>query len=112
VLLFATGGYAETDIDTQELTVPPTVFDTTHAHHNGYYVGGGVEYAFANFFVIGVEYQHVVVDNAFHASTADGLGPSPPGVNGRNISGTDDIVRGRISVKFDSGTWPIHPGSP
>jgi outer membrane immunogenic protein len=111
LLLFASGGYAQTEIESQQLTHPPTVFDTTHADHNGYYVGGGVEYAFAQFFVAGIEYQHIFVDTAYHASTADGGGPSPPGVNGRNINGTDDIVRVRVSVKFGPDMFPIHPAS-
>ena len=37
---------------------------------------------------------------SYHASSADAFGPSPPGVNGRNISATEDIVRARLSLKF------------
>ncbi len=99
-LAYGTGGWARLSVSSQELTAPPTVFDTTSAHHNGFYVGGGVEYAITNNFILGLEYQHVDVGTAFHASSADGFGPSPPGVNGRNISATEDIVRARVSVKF------------
>jgi outer membrane immunogenic protein len=99
-LLFASGGWAQLDIETQELTAPPIVFDHTEHRHNGSYIGGGVEYAWTDHLILGIEYQHVEVDSAFHLSSAD-LTPSPPGVNGRNVSGSEDIVRGRISFK-----WP------
>ena len=62
--------------------------------------GGGVEYALADHLIVGLEYQHVDAGTAFHASSADGFSASPPGVNGRNIDGKEDIVRARISVKF------------
>jgi hypothetical protein len=54
-----------------------------------------------NNIIAGIEYQHVDVGTAYHASSADAFGPSPPGVNGRNISATEDIVRARLSLKFD-----------
>ena len=99
-LAFASGGWARLNVNSQELTVPPTVFDTTSVHQNGFYIGGGVEYAVTNNIIAGIEYMHVDVGTAFHASSADAFGPSPPGVNGRNISATEDIVRVRLSVKF------------
>jgi outer membrane immunogenic protein len=100
-LLFADGGWAQLDIETQELTVPPIVFDHTVHRHNGSYVGGGVEHALTDHFILGVEYQHVEVDTVFHASSGDAGLPSPPGVNGRNVGGSEDIVRARVSFK-----WP------
>ena len=99
-LVFGTGGWARLEVNSRELTVPPTVFDNTSVHQNGWYAGGGIEYAVTKNIIAGIEYQHVDVGTAFHASSADGLGPSPPGVNGRNISATEDIVRARLSLKF------------
>jgi len=100
-LLFANGGWARLEIDSQEVTAPPTPFDFTTTHRqNGYYIGGGVEYALADHLIVGLEYQHVDVGTAFQASSADAFNTSPPGVNGRNIDGKEDIVRARISVKF------------
>jgi outer membrane immunogenic protein len=100
-LVFASGGWAQLEIDTQELTLPPSVFDFSTTHrHDGYYVGGGVEYALTDHLILGLEYQHVAVDTVYHASSGDAFAPSPPGVNGRNIDGTEDIVRARLSVKF------------
>ena len=99
-LPYVSGGWARLEVRSQESTVPPLIFDNTSARQNGYYVGGGIEYAITNNFIAGIEYQHVDVGTAYHASSADGFGPSPPGVNGRNISASEDIVRARLSVKF------------
>jgi hypothetical protein len=51
--------------------------------------------------ILGVEYQHIDLGSRLHMSTAlDGPGnPCPPGVNCRNISATEDLVRGRLSLK-------------
>jgi outer membrane immunogenic protein len=99
-LVFGSGGWARLNVNSQELTTPPSVFDSTGVRQDGWYAGGGVEYAVTNNIIAGIEYQHVDVGTAYHASSADGFGPSPPGVNGRNISATEDIVRARLSLKF------------
>ncbi|HTT47532.1 MAG TPA: outer membrane beta-barrel protein [Pseudolabrys sp.] len=99
-LAFVSGGWAQLNVNSRELTAPPTVFDFTGVKQDGFYIGGGVEYAVTNNIIAGIEYQHVDVGSAYHASSADGFGPSPPGVNGRNISATEDIVRARVSLKF------------
>ena len=100
-LFFGTGGWATANVITRELTVPPVVFDVSQIHrHSGGYVGGGIEYGVTNNFVVGVEYQHVSLNTLFHASSADAFGPSPPGVNGRNITPTMDIIRARLTAKF------------
>jgi opacity protein-like surface antigen len=100
-LFYGSGGWASATAKTRELTSPPTVFDVSTTHrHNGFYVGGGIEYQVTSTMVFGVEYQRVELDTRFHASSADLFGPSPPGVNGRNIEPTLDIVRARLSVKL------------
>jgi len=103
-LVYGTGGWAQLRIATREVTVPPVVFDVSQTHrHTGFYVGGGVEYALTENLIAGLEYQHVDVGTLFHASSADGIGgfgPAPPGANGRNVDGGEDIVRARLSVKF------------
>jgi outer membrane immunogenic protein len=77
-LAFVNGGWARLQVSTRELTAPPTVFDTTGANQNGFYIGGGVEYALTDNLILGLEYQHVDVGSAYHASSADAFGPSPP----------------------------------
>jgi outer membrane immunogenic protein len=100
-LVFATGGWASLELSSRELTAPPLVFDTTTARRQkGSYFGGGVEYALADHVILGLEYQHVQVGSAYQPSSADAFGPSPPGVNGRNIDGREDIIRARLSLKF------------
>lgn len=100
-LVFGSGGWAQLDIQTQELTAPPFIFDVTQHRHNGNYIGGGIEYAWTDHLILGAEYQHVSVDTVYHGSSADRFSASPPGVNGRNVGASEDIVRARISFK-----WP------
>jgi outer membrane immunogenic protein len=100
-LFFGTGGWATANVSTRELTVPPAVFDVSQIRrHDGGYVGAGVEYGVTANLIVGVEYQHVSLNTLYHASSADAFGPSPPGVNGRNIAPTMDIVRARVSLKL------------
>ncbi len=106
-LFYGSGGWASANAATRELTVPPAVFDTSQAHrHDGWYAGGGVEWAFLSSLIFGVEYLHVDLNTRYHASSADLFGPSPPGVNGRNLSPSMDIVRARLSLLLGGGPLP------
>jgi outer membrane immunogenic protein len=58
-LLYVKGGYAYSDYS-QSLTVGgvPTAFALNSSHHDGYTVGGGLEYMFAQNWSAKVEYQY------------------------------------------------------
>jgi outer membrane immunogenic protein len=110
-LFYGTGGVAAGYVDTRGVQGNGTLFDySVQREHDGWFGGGGVEFALARNLVLGVEYIHVDLDQKYHASSADGFSPSPPGVNGRNIDVTEDVVRARLSFKinpFDQGPAPL-----
>ncbi len=58
-LLYAKGGYAYSDYS-ESLTAGgvPVAFTLNNSHHNGYTVGGGLEYMFAQNWSAKVEYQY------------------------------------------------------
>jgi outer membrane immunogenic protein len=58
-LLYVKGGYAYSDYSQSlALTGVPAAFTTNSSHHDGYTVGGGVEYMFAPSWSAKVEYQY------------------------------------------------------
>jgi outer membrane immunogenic protein len=105
-LLYGTGGYAEGGVFSKGVAANGTVFDYSRTHYrDGWFAGGGVEYALAKNIIFGVEYQHIDLATTFHASSADSFAPSPPGVNGRDIGASEDIVRARLSFKIGPSDW-------
>ena len=108
-LFYATGGYAEGRVVSRLLEPDRTVFDRTSKDENGWFVGGGIEYAIARNVILGVEYQHVDLDTTFHRSSADGFAPGP---NGRDIGASEDIVRARLSFKFGGNCCAPPPPPP
>jgi outer membrane immunogenic protein len=106
-LLFGGGGGAWANVRSNLFAPGPPglVFDMTVARYSGWYAGGGFEYvayrgSLADI-IVGAEYQHIDLGTKFHFAPLDGFAPSPPGVNGRNISATEDLVRARVSVKWN-----------
>lgn len=106
-LLFGSGGAAWAHVRTN-LANPVLVggtFDTTDRKHTGWYAGGGFEWvaykgSIADM-IVGLEYQHIDLGDELHLSSLDGFAGCPPGVNCRNISATSDIVRARVSLKWN-----------
>lgn len=95
-LIYATGGYANGRIQTSTPSVATGVaFDSTSSRHDGWYIGGGVEYALNRNWILGVEYQHVELD-------ARDVTPVPfNATEVRNgLEAEMDIVRARITFKF------------
>lgn len=99
-LVYGTGGWATGKVDTQ-LMLAGTTFDRTSHDQDGWFAGGGVEYALTQNLIVGIEYQHIDLGTDFHASTLDAGAACPPiGVNCRDVSASEDIVRARLSYKF------------
>jgi opacity protein-like surface antigen len=112
-LLYATGGYASVEVDTGirfgGIGVPPlpgaTPVSRGDARHDGWYIGGGVEYMVHKNVIIGLEYQHFDFGTVRHCS--DGI-PNPCGLAGagtlplfvRDVDLTMDVVSARLTFKF------------
>lgn len=110
-LVYASGGYAQTRISTNVfVTATGTPFDfSARRTHDGAYAGVGFDYAlwkggFADV-IVGAEYQHIWLDSRFHASSVDAFAVG--GINGRNIRGDEDLIRAKLSVKFNAWGGPV-----
>jgi outer membrane immunogenic protein len=113
-LIYGSGGFAHGQIDTQiavggvPINTPPLGF-STRGGHDGWYLGAGLEYAITRNIIIGVEYQHITLNNNLDRANVT-LFPGIPGVLGapapganifdRDIHADYDIVRARLSYKF------------
>lgn len=96
-MAFVTGGYATWNAETRSINnVTDVTFDQTRRRHDGWFIGGGIEYAITRSWIVGVEYQHIELDTERHISSASGI----VDVNTRDIDLTADIVRARLSFKF------------
>jgi len=104
-LFYGEGGWAHTTVDSRVSTVTAPSFDVATAGRNGTYWGAGIDYMagviphFA--FIIGVEYQHIDFHNTTLFSPLDNFNVCPPGANCRNISAKEDIVRVRLTGKWN-----------
>ena len=94
-LFYATGGYASASVETREVLAATGAVNqfSTQERQDGWYIGGGVDYALTPNWIVGVDYRHTEYDDEFHNSTVN--------VEHRNISLDSDAVRARISVKID-----------
>ena len=94
-LLYATGGYASTNLDSRTInTATGLQITETHGSHDGWFIGGGVEYALTKNWIFGVEYQHLDFGRELHVvSTGNAL-------DNRYLELTQDIVRARLSFKL------------
>jgi outer membrane immunogenic protein len=107
-LVYATGGYASSRFDTQirfggvGVPPPPNAAPVTHStlRQDGWYVGGGIEYALTSNWLVGLEYQRIELEDKGHSV---GGNCSEPSILNREVSGDIDVVRARISYKFDWG---------
>ena len=96
-LLFVGGGYAGANIKTAG-RIPATgvLFNETSQFHDGWYVGGGVEFAITRNIIFGVEYQRIDLDTKLHCVNSC----VPSDTNNHDMSATADIVRARLSFKL------------
>lgn len=99
-LLFVNGGFASARVDTETLiTSTGRLLARTSARHDGWYLGGGVEYALTPNWILGLEYQHVNLDSERHFNSLDG-GCCSVSRFTKDVDADADIVRARISYKF------------
>ena len=117
-MVFVTGGYAQASIASHTQTVNVLGNNTLHSHtkapHEGWFLGGGVEWAVTKNVFIGVEYQRVSLDSERH-SAHDGPGVAYAGLpasvtnqgvnrlstHDRDFEADTDIIRARVTFKLD-----------
>jgi outer membrane immunogenic protein len=102
-LISARGGYAGGLVETRTFVAATgALFDNTKLWHNGWYVGGGIDWAVyktaGTSGVIGLEYQYVDLGDRFHCRT--GCGIAVAGLD-RNVDVTANVFKAKFSVKFD-----------
>jgi outer membrane immunogenic protein len=103
VLLSVRGGYAGGLVETRTfINATGALFDNTKLWHNGWYIGGGIDWAVyktaGTSGVIGLEYQYVDLGDRTHCPT--GCGVVIPGI-ARNVDVTANVFKAKLSVKFD-----------
>jgi outer membrane immunogenic protein len=102
-LISARGGYAGGLVETRRFVAATgALFDNPKLWHNGWYVGGGIDWAVyktaGTAGVIGFEYQYVDLGDRFHCTT--GCGIVVPGRD-RAVDVTADVFKAKFTVKFD-----------
>jgi outer membrane immunogenic protein len=103
-LLFTTGGFAAAEVSSRAINAVGAIVANTSAVSEwtpGWYVGGGLEYAWTNHWVAGLEYQYVALDKSRHCNFGTCLGAAG-GHNDRDITAHESIVRARLSYLFNS----------
>ena len=94
-LLYATGGYANGEIRTDENAVGGgPIINAGGAWHGGWFAGGGIEYGINQFVVVGIEYKHLDFNTVLQTSLPFS------NVETRNVSGTFDVVAARLTIRF------------
>lgn len=98
-MLFVTGGYAQADIMTEFYARGfPNVTSRANSRNDGYFIGGGLEYALSKNWFVGVEYQHMEFNKELQSVTV-----IPATGSARYITADADVVRARITFKLGPG---------
>ena len=86
------------------------MFDFTNPQTlNGAYAGVGFDYVIWKGgiadLIVGAEYQHIWIDRSQQGSSQEAFDPN--GSNARLVSGNEDIVRAKLSLKFNPFGGPM-----
>jgi outer membrane immunogenic protein len=103
VLLSVRGGYAGGLVETRTFVAATgALFDNTKVWHNGWYVGGGIDWAAyktaGTSGILGLEYQYVDLGDRLHCPTLCGV--VLPGI-ARTVDVTANVIKAKFTVKFD-----------
>jgi outer membrane immunogenic protein len=94
LLIYGTGGYSRTEVDTATITVATGAnFDATNHWHDGWYGGGGIEWAWTPSIHFGLQYTHIQVNGR------DDMVPGG-GVQNRMVNDHIDMIEARINLKL------------
>lgn len=100
-LLYGTGGWANGLIQSRLQNVATGLISgSTSERHNGWFAGGGLEFAVARNATIGVEYLHFDLGSELHVSSIAG--------GNRVLDGKADVVRVRLTLMFEPPFGPAH----
>jgi opacity protein-like surface antigen len=92
--LYGTGGYALGRMRSKSVdTTGVLATDLGDGSHDGWYLGGGVEWAIAPSLVFGVEYRRIELSDDVHFSSL-----APAGA--RAIDASIDTIQARLSLKL------------
>jgi outer membrane immunogenic protein len=97
------GGWASGLVETRTFVAATgALFDNTKLWHNGWYIGGGIDWAVyktaGTSGIIGLEYQYVDLGDRFHCTT--GCGIVVPGRD-RAVDVTANVLKAKFTVQFD-----------
>ncbi len=96
---YATGGYASARFEYEERDVATnTKFGEQGTRHNGWYVGGGFEWAVSPGWTTGLEYRHYEFDSKWQ--TPHTPGGSPIGVDINETDASVDTITARVSWRW------------
>jgi outer membrane immunogenic protein len=104
-LIYATGGYVRADVDAHDRFPAFSNYDYgTDDHHNGWNIGGGVEYMIARNVSLGLDYRHVELDAKVHDGVYSYTGSS---------NGNDPLYSHRVDADVDvvSARLNLHLGA-
>ena len=101
-MISARGGWAGGNVNTRTTIIATNVmFDQTRQWHNGWYVGGAIDWVFyqtkGTSWIIGAEYQHVDLGEERHFIIPSVITPFVT----RDVNTTTDVIKGKLTVKFD-----------
>lgn len=100
-LLFATAGYATGNINTKVINLTNgSTLGTSSLGHSGTFIGGGVEYAATQNWILGLEYQHVSLKSGRHFDANYG-GCCTVTPETRDMKANVDTLRLRATYKFN-----------
>lgn len=92
---YATGGYALGRLTSKAVDdATGALLDSGHARHDGWYLGGGVEWSFRPNVILGAEYRRIELGADTHSSSA-GIAAAA-----REIDATIDTVQARLTFKM------------
>jgi outer membrane immunogenic protein len=91
-LVYGTGGYARGLIQIQDRVLGLGGRDQASGYSDGWYAGGGIDFALFRNLFLGIEYKHYDLGRAR-------LGGSGV-INARDISATTDSVMARLTIKI------------
>src|SRR5438132_304720 len=101
-LLFGSGGYAQANVTTEQLTAGGVCNGSfcDQARARGWYAGTGLEYKLAKGeavdVILGIEWQHIQLDTTRQVLVGGAIT-----ANTRDVSASADVIRARLSLKFN-----------
>ena len=100
---YFTGGYASTRASFTDFTAAGVNFENgSTGRTDGYYVGGGVDYAVTQNWILGAEYRHYEFNSKLAPAFSSATGLAVP-VDDKIIKPKTDTVLFRASYKFGWG---------